>query len=115
MGWSLYVKDGKPTFAYNFFEVDHARIQSSETLPKGKSTVRMELTPVEPGADKPADVKLFVNGKETGNGRVARTVPFRYSVEPFDVGRDTVSPVTEDYKVPFAFQGRIEHVTVEVK
>ena len=64
---------------------------------------------------KPADVKLFVNGKETGKGRVAKTVPFRYSVEPFDVGRDTVSPVSEDYKALFAFQGRIEHVTVEVK
>jgi arylsulfatase len=114
-GWSLYVKDGKPTFYYNFFEVDHARIQSSEALPKGTSTVRMELTPVEPGPGKPADVKLFVNGKETGKGRVAKTVPFRYSVEPFDIGRDTVSPVTEDYKVPFAFQGRIEHVTIEVQ
>ena len=43
------------------------------------------------GPGKPADVKLFVNGKETGKGRVAKTVPFRYSVEPFDVGRDTVS------------------------
>ena len=114
-GWSLYVKNGRPTFYYNFFEVDHARIQSSEALPKGTSTVRMEFTPVEPGPGKPADVKLFVNGKETGKGRVAKTVPFRYSVEPFDVGRDTVSPVTEDYKVPFAFQGRIEHVTIEVK
>jgi arylsulfatase A-like enzyme len=114
-GWSLYVKDGKPTFYYNFFEVDHARIQSNVSLPKGTSTVRMELTPVEPGPGKPADVKLFVNGQETGNGRVAKTVPFRYSVEPFDVGRDTVSPVTEDYQVPFAFQGRIEQVTVEVQ
>ena len=44
-GWSLYVKDGKPTFYYNFFEVDHARVQSSEVLPKGKSSVRVEVTP----------------------------------------------------------------------
>ena len=109
------MQDGRPTFSYNFFEVDHARIQSNESLPKGKSTVRMEFTPVEPGPGTPADVTLLVNGKETGKGRVAKTVPFRYSVEPFDVGRDTVSPVTEDYKVPFAFQGRIEQVTVEVK
>jgi hypothetical protein len=73
--WSLYVKDGKPTFAYNFFEVDHARIQSSESLPKGKSTVRVEFSPVESGPGKPAAVKLFVNGQETGKGRVAKTVP----------------------------------------
>ncbi len=70
---------------------------------------------MESGPGKPADVKVFVNGKETGSGRVEKTVPFRYSVEPFDIGRDTVSPVSPDYKVPFAFQGRIEQVTVEVK
>ncbi len=28
-GWSFYVKEGKPTFYYNYFEVEHARIQSS--------------------------------------------------------------------------------------
>jgi hypothetical protein len=114
-GWSLFVKDGKPTFYYNFFEVDHARIQSSESLPKGKSSARVEFTPVEPGPGKPVDVKLFINGKETGKGRVAKTVPFRYSVEPFDIGRDTVSPVSQDYKAPFAFQGGIEQVTIELR
>jgi len=114
-GWSLYVKDGKPTFYYNFFEVDHVRIQSSETLPKGKSSIRVEFTPLEPGPGKPADVKVFVNGKETGSGRVGKTVPFRYGVEPFDIGRDTVSPVSKDYKVPYVFQGRIEQVTIEVR
>jgi arylsulfatase len=36
-GWSLYVTGGKPTFYYNFFEVEKYRIQSSEALPKGKS------------------------------------------------------------------------------
>lgn len=114
-GWSLYVKDGKPTFYYNFFEVDHARIESSEALPQGKSTVRIEFTPVEPGPGKPADVKLLINGKETGSGRVGKTVPFRYSVEPFDIGRDTVSAVSKDYRAPFAFNGRIEQVTIETK
>ena len=44
-----------------------------------------------------------------------RTVPFRYSVEPFDVGMDNVSPVSDAYKSPFPFKGRIEQVTIEVK
>ncbi|HQU27983.1 MAG TPA: hypothetical protein PKZ24_02445, partial [Nitrospirales bacterium] len=114
-GWSFYVKDGKPTFYYNFFEVDHARIRSSESLPSGKSRVRVEIMPVEPGPGKPANVKLFVNGKETGSGQIGKTVPFRYSVEPFDIGRDTVSAVSKDYQTPFAFNGRIEQVTIETK
>ncbi|MFZ2087279.1 MAG: arylsulfatase [Desulfobaccales bacterium] len=114
-GWSLYVKDGKPTFYYNFFEVEHARVQSAETLSPGKATVRVEVTPVEPGPGKPAEVKLLVNDKEVGQGRVTKTVPFVYSVEPFDIGMDTVSAVSSDYKSPFPFQGRIHGVTIEVK
>ncbi len=114
-GWSLYVKDGKPTFYYNFFEVEKYKVQSSEALPKGKSTVRVEFTPVEHGPGKPATVKLYVNGKQTGEGRVERTVPFRYSVEPFDVGMDNVSAVSEEYKPPFPFKGRIEQVKIELK
>jgi arylsulfatase len=70
---------------------------------------------VAPGPAKPADVKLFINGKETGSGRVEKTVPFRYGVEPFDIGRDTVSAVSKDYKVPFAFNGRLDQVTIELK
>jgi arylsulfatase A-like enzyme len=114
-GWSLYVKDGKPTFYYNFFEVEHAKVQSSEALSPGKATIRAEFTPVEPGPGKPADVRLLVNDKEVGKGHVARTVPFRYGVEPFDIGMDTVSAVSEEYKAPFPFQGRINQVTIEVK
>jgi arylsulfatase len=114
-GWSLYVTDGKPVFYYNFFEVEKYRVQSSEALPAGKSTVRVEVTPVEAGPGKPATVKLFVNGRQTGAGRLEKTVPFRYSAEPFDVGRDNVSAVSDEYKPPFAFRGRIEQVTIEVK
>jgi hypothetical protein len=114
-GWSLYVKDGKPIFYYNFFDVEHAKIQSSETLSPGKATIRVDFTPVEPGPGKPADVKLSINGEEVGRGRVARTVPFRYGVEPFDIGKDTVSAVSEEYTAPFPFQGRINQVTVEVE
>jgi arylsulfatase len=114
-GWSLYVKDGKPTFYYNFFEVEHAKVQSSEVLPPGKATIRAEITPTEPGPGKPADVRLLVNDKEVGQGRIVRTVPFVYGVEPFDIGRDTVSPVSQDYTSPFPFQGRIKEVTIQVK
>jgi len=114
-GWSLYVKEAKPTFYYNCFNVEHAKVQSSEALPPGKSVIRVEFTPAEPGPGKPANVRLLVNDKEVGKGQVARTVPFRYGVEPFDIGMDTVSAVSEDYKAPFPFQGRINQVTIEVK
>jgi hypothetical protein len=55
------------------------------------------------------------NGKQTGEGRVEKTVPIRYSVEPFDVGLDNVSAVSEEYQSPFPFKGRIEQVKIELK
>jgi arylsulfatase len=75
----------------------------------------VEFTPVDPGSGAAADVRMLVNDKEVAKGRVPGTVPFRYGVEPFDVGMDTVSAVSEDYKIPFPFQGRINEVTIEVK
>jgi arylsulfatase len=114
-GWSLYVKDGRPTFHYNLFDVRHSRFQSPDVLAPGRATIRVELTPIEPGPGAPADVRMLVNDKEVAKGRVAGTVPFRYGVEPFDVGMDTVSAVSDQYKSPFPFRGRIVDVTIEVK
>jgi len=111
-GWSLYVKDGRPTFYYNFFEVVGYRAQSSASLTPGKNTVRVELTPDAPGYGKPAAVKLFVNGQQTGAVRVERTVPLAYSAEGLDIGADNISPVSPDYKSPFPFRGTIHGVTI---
>ena len=52
-GWSLYVKDGRPTFYYNFFGVAAYRVQSSVPLPTGKSTVRVEMAPEDPATESP--------------------------------------------------------------
>jgi arylsulfatase len=48
--------------------------------------------------------------------RIEQTIPIRVSLdETMDVGEDTGTPVTEDYKVPFKFTGTIEKVTVALK
>lgn len=111
-GWSLYVKDGRPVFYYNFFEVAGYRAQSSIPLPQGKSTVRVEFTPEETGYGKPAGVKVFVNGEQAGAVRVEKTVPVGYSGEGFDVGADNISAVSPDYRSPFTFTGKIKGVTI---
>lgn len=114
-GWSLYIKDGKPTFYYNFFGVAGYRAQSSTPLPSGKNTVRVEITPEEKGYGKPADAKLFVNGKQTGSVKVERTVPVAFSGEGLDIGADNISAVSPDYTSPFAFGGKVIGVTLTVQ
>ena len=58
----------------------------------------------------PAELKFWINGKEAAGGTVQRTVPLTFTAsETFDVGRDTMSPVADDYfdKAPFAFEGTL--------
>jgi len=77
--------------------------------------VRAEIAPDEAGLGKPAAVRLFVNGKQAGAGRVERTVPVAYSAEGLDIGRDNISAVSPDYTSPNAFRGTVRSVTIAVQ
>ncbi len=113
-GWSLYVKDSKPTFRYTFFDIADVTIQGTETLPEGKVKLRTEFvpdgTPVGSGT-----LKMFVNGKAAGEGKVKRS-SFRHGLEPFEVGRDSITPIDPAYKDrgTFPFTGTIEKVSFEL-
>ena len=108
-GWSLYVKGGKPVFRYTFFDVADVTINGTESLPEGKATLKTEFTPDGSKAGG-GTLKLFVNGKPAGEGQLKRSA-FRHGLEPFEVGRDSITPVSPDYKTPFAFTGTIEKIT----
>jgi hypothetical protein len=58
-----------------------------------------------------ATVKLFVNGTLTGEGTVGSAM-VRQGIEPFEIGRDSISPVSPDYKSKgsFPFTGTIEKI-----
>jgi hypothetical protein len=61
-----------------------------------------------------ATVKLFVNGTLAGEGTVG-TAMLRHGIEPFEIGRDSISPVSPDYKSKgsFPFTGTIEKIQFE--
>jgi arylsulfatase len=117
-GWSLYVRDGKLTYHYNLADFEHQTVQAKDPLPSGKVAVKLEYTSkgLKPGGtlNTGATVKLFVNGQPAGQGAVG-TAMMRHGIEPFEVGRDSISPVSPDYKGKgdFAFTGKIEKITFE--
>jgi len=111
-GFVLYVKDGKPCYHYNFFDVERTSIEASHALPKGKSKVSFEFRYDGGGGGKGGEAVLFVNDKEVGKKRIARTVAGRFGIDTFGVGCDTGSPVCNAYKPPFAFTGEIEKVDI---
>jgi arylsulfatase len=115
-GWSLYLKDGKPTYTYNFLSLQRYTMAAKQVLPAGKATVRFEFAYDGDGVGKGGVGTLLVNGRTFATGRIERTQCCAFSAdEGADVGADEGTPVTEDYKVPFKFTGKIDKVTIELK
>jgi arylsulfatase A-like enzyme len=115
-GWAFYLKDGKLTAAHNFLDVKHFVVKSDQAVPAGKHDLKMAFN-YEGGKEtgKGGTITLSVDGKTVGTGKVDQTTPFKYSLsENQDIGSDTGSPVVYDYQSPFAFQGQLDEVTVEL-
>ena len=60
---------------------------------------------------------LTVDGKEVAKKATPNSVPIAFGVdESFDVGSDTGTPVEDkDYKVPFAFDGQLSGLTINLE
>ena len=117
-GWSLYVRDGKPAFTYNWLGLKRYTVASPKSLPSGKATIRYEFVYDGNGFGKGGSATLTVNGEKVAEGRIEGTHAFIFSPdEGADVGLDGETPVVEDYGVPapHRFTGKIDKVTVDVK
>jgi arylsulfatase len=110
-GVSLYAVDGELRYEYSALLLKRDKITVGK-LPAGKVEIAFEMrTPLERAA--PAELKFWINGKEAAGGTVQRTVPLTFTAsETFDVGRDTMSPVANDYfdRAPFPFEGKLGHL-----
>jgi arylsulfatase A-like enzyme len=115
-GWSLYVRGGKPKYAYNFLGLQRFTIDGDARIPAGAHQVRMEFTYDGGGLAKGGTVTLYVDGDKVGEGRVDATIPMVFSGdETCDVGSDTASPVTPDYTPETShFTGRIRWVQIDI-
>ncbi len=115
-GWTLYVHDGRLTYCYNFFGIDHFIVRADPPLPAGKHQVRMEFAYDGGGLAKGGTVTLYHDGAAVGSGRVERTQPMGYSAdEACDIGRDTGSPASPDYgPADNAFTGTIDWVQIDL-
>ncbi len=116
-GWSLYLKDGKPTYTYNFLGLHAYKVASDKALPEGKATIRYEFAYDGGGVGKGGQGTILVNGEKVVAGRIEQTQGGILSAdEGVDVGLDGETNVTDDYQQGAnKFTGRINKVTVEIK
>ena len=117
-GYGLYVRQGKPTFVYNYLALDRTTIAGTTPLPKGKVRLKVDFAyhggPKEFG--KAATVTMSVNGTKVAEGQVPKTIPATIGIgEGMDIGEDVGSAVDFTYRPPFRFTGTIDKVTFELK
>ena len=106
-GIGLYVLAGKPVFLYTGIPEPqthpHCRVRGARTWRKYKPPWRSSPTRATASAS-PRPLRSVVDGKEVASGRVEKTIPLRLSLdETMDIGEDTGTPVSEDYK------GKVRH------
>ena len=114
-GVGLYLLEGRPVFHYNLAGVERYTVAGKEKLTPGKHVVTLDFAYDGGGIGKGGQATLTVDGKKVASEHLPKTIAFRMSLdETLDIGEDTGTPVSEDYKVPFKFTGKLNKVQINI-
>jgi len=120
-GHTLYVKDNRLHYAYNFVGSFEQKIAATEDLPSGTDLL-LSASFDKDGEDPPGvstgTLSLYHGDRKVGEARI-KTQPGKFMIgeEGLCFGRDSGEPVTDDYPgvAPHRFTGgTIKRVAVDV-
>jgi len=116
-GWSLYVKDGRPAYTYNYVGLTQYTVSSSDRLATGKSTITLDFAYDGNGRGKGGTATLSINGKKVGDVRIEATNANVFSADDAaDVGLDEGTNVSNNYpQYGNKFTGKIVKVRVDTR
>ena len=116
-GWTLYLKQGRPIFTYNWLGVQRYTITGARTVMPGNRTISFDFVSDGGKLGAGGSGTLSVDKEPVAQGRIDRTVPVMFSAdEGADVGVDEGTPVSEDYTTSSSyFSGQIYQVTIAVR
>lgn len=110
-GYSLFIKDNKLHYTYNFFNKERYSAISTIDLPEGKVDIKMRYDQESDTWGGGGTAILFINNQEVGKTKINKTVPIRFAVtETTDIGMDLGSTVTKEYIEPFEYKNDIDLV-----
>jgi hypothetical protein len=120
-GHSLYVKDHRLHYVYNFVGMAEQRIVASADIPTGENLIlsaSFDKDGEEPAGVATGIVSLWHGDTKVGEGRI-KTQPGKFMIagEGLCIGRDSGAGVTDDYpgELPWRFTGgTITRVAVDV-
>jgi arylsulfatase len=107
-GLTWYIKDNHLVFDYNFF-TNHHIVRSDRSVPIGDFTPEVRYV----RENKQSKINLFIDGQECGE----MLIPFilnTISTTGMEIGRNVLSAVGSEYKVPFEFTGTIKEINIDL-
>lgn len=125
-GFGLYLQDKKPVFMWNLLDLKRVTWEGPELAP-GRHVLEFSFDYAGLGMGTLAlgsmsgigqgGTGVFkVDGKVVATETLPHTIPFILQWdENLDIGSDTGSPITDSYAIPFAFNGTINKITMDLK
>jgi arylsulfatase len=106
IGLSFFLADGQLQFDYNALG-DHHRAHAPLSLTPWRHTLSARFD----AAGTSGTLTIGADGHDLGSVHVPKIMPI-LGPTGLDIGRDSLSPVVEDYPAPFPFTGDINSITV---
>ncbi len=110
-GFSMYIKDGRLHYDYNFLDGVHYHL-ASPPLPRDQTKLKFNFIKTK---EFGGTGELYINGEKVDEIEMPQMHIATYSLaETFDIGRDTGTQVSKQYTGIFKFDGRLDRVIVTV-
>ena len=114
-GYALYLQNGILKFHYNAIDPRHYRIAATVPLTPGQHALIAVFKSDQDIAGSGGMLKLSVDGNSVAEGRIEQTLRDFMNTEGFNVGSDTITPVTADYTIGGSvFDGELQQVKVTI-
>ena len=115
-GWALYLHEGRLRYCYNLFGMRRFKVEAPTPLTPGAHRVGVDFAYDGGGLGLGGTATVYVDGSPEGKGRVEASAAILFSAdETTDVGRDTASPVSDDYTPAGSrFTGSVEWVRIDL-
>ncbi len=115
-GWGFYLKDGQLYFTHNYLDLERYIITSDSKVTAGKHELKVEFV-YKGGKEmgKNGTATLYVDRNEVAQGEIEKTTPYKYSLDECqDIGKDGGTGVDNNYETPFAFEGTLTNIRVDL-
>lgn len=117
-GWALYMNEGKPSYTYNWFGLEHYTVESPVAIKADKAKIKLTFDYDGDGIGKGGLAKMYIDGKQVAEGRIEKTQPAVFSGdETADVGVDDATQVVDklfENREASKFTGRVDQVKISI-